>query len=667
MKIKNNNMDIELPGILYGMHAGEHSFDPVDIFADIREAVEVRGMNFIAIRTPRVFLDEHYFYEWAEYLAEKKIYFFFFYTVQRFFYNESGRKTQFTPEMVQRLKEIGGKYFLGDMFGETGSVYVCKTPGYFVPGIHAPMPPQDAADMQEGKDNYVNELKRLIAVDTEMGIHDISSVEATMLHTYTVEAGVTLPIAELMLSNPEEVMPALRGTATAQDCPVWGTYIAHEWYSGYRHDDKLKAGRLDICYKYAYMNGTKMMCLESGDKEIDSYGDHRPAGNPLSREIYDFVQRFRDYAIEQDERPEGSPRVRVAFIQGNLDSFGSWGSANVWSQFEREEWGHGPAEHSWRLLNDLKAKRGWWEADHYEVDGHDTSGSVPMGSYDILPACAPVEVMSRYDALVFLGWNTMTDDLYARLTEYVKQGGLLMCSAAHLNMSAKRTGEIVYPNGGDLSELFGCRMTGKQNRSAYGIKFYEKSEIPNMLNPWTATRVSDPLFAGGYANYAEIEKAGCRICGMVNDSFWDMSPIEEGEDRPTSHAGVMDLSGVAAMRAKSPNYPAVIENRCGKGYTMLLTTTEYPGHGAIYPQYRAMLRALLRSISASDPIRVLGPDTLRYTVWGEDTLYLLNTDFDVPAIVRIQKDGTEHRVTLEPLQMKKVRISADGLEEINSI
>ena len=670
MRIKDGLWDIEAKGLLYGTHVGEHSFEYDDIWADIREAVEQRGMSFVAIRTPRHFLPEEWFYEWAEYLAEKQVYFFFFYTVQRFFHDAKPgeRRSQLTAEMVVKIEEIAGRYFLGDMLGEVGSVYACKSEGYYVPGIHAPVPDQNVHDMQKAKDNFVATIRSLVDVDTEIGIEKVSVVEATMLHPYVIEGGVKLPVAELMLSNPEEVMPAVRGAAAAYQLPLWGTYIAHEWYSGHRHDDALKAGRLDVCYKYAYMHGTGLLCLESGDKEIDSYGDHRPADCELSRKTYDFVQRFRDYIVEGDERPEGGPRVRVAFIQGNLDGYGSWGSATTWAQFGREEWGHSAAEHSWRHLRDLGHAREWWEADNYEVDGHDTTAAVPVGAYDILPAAAPVEVLRRYDVLVFLGWNTMTDDLYARLTEYVKGGGMLLCTAAHLNQNPVRGGEISYPNGGDLSELFGVKMTGATHRSPHGIKFYEKSMIPHLLTPWTATRVCDPLFAGGYTDYAEIERAGCRVCGMANDSFWDMSPIEEGEDRPVSHAGVMDLSGVAAMRATSPNYPAVVEHKCGEGYTMLLTTTDYPGALAVYPQYRAMMRALLRAVSASDSVRVLAPDTLRYTVWGEneDELYLLNTSHDVPSVVRMEKGGKSYFTSVAPLQLKHVKLG-DDLVELSAI
>ena len=163
MKIQNKLWDIDVKGLLYGTHVGEHSFAFDDVCADIREAVEERGMNFVAIRTPREIIPEQQFYDFATYLAERGVYFFFFYTVQRFFYNPPhGRKSQFTPEMVARIKEIAGKYFLGDMFGEMGSVYACKSAGYYVPGIHAPMLPQDAKTMYEAKQNFVNEMRELI-------------------------------------------------------------------------------------------------------------------------------------------------------------------------------------------------------------------------------------------------------------------------------------------------------------------------------------------------------------------------------------------------------------------------------------------------------------------------------------------------------------------------
>ena len=71
----------------------------------------------------------------------------------------------------------------------------------------------------------------------------------------------------------------------------------------------------------------------------------------------------------------------------------------------------------------------------------------------------------------------------------------------------------------------------------------------------------------------------------------------------------------------------------------------------------------------SDSVRVLAPDTLRYTVWGEneDELYLLNTSHDVPAVVRMERAGKSYFTSVSPLRLKHVKLAADGLVELSAI
>ena len=73
-------------------------------------------------------LPQEYYIEWAKYLAENKIYFIFFYLIQ---FAPDGKDTHLTAETVEKIREVAGEYFLGDMIGETGSSFACKFPGYF--------------------------------------------------------------------------------------------------------------------------------------------------------------------------------------------------------------------------------------------------------------------------------------------------------------------------------------------------------------------------------------------------------------------------------------------------------------------------------------------------------------------------------------------------------
>jgi diadenosine tetraphosphatase ApaH/serine/threonine PP2A family protein phosphatase len=176
------------------------------------------------------------------------------------------------------MKEIAGEYFLGDLIGEPGSSNACKLQGYFKATATRKGDPNvqktDAPDMTAAHQHYIEHVSRFIEIDKKLEMPNILSVEATALNKYNTEAGVNIPLLELFNGNPDELVPTVRGSAKACRAPFWGTYVAHEWYGGMRHDDALKRKLLELGYKFAYLSGSNVFCLESGDECITAYG-HR--------------------------------------------------------------------------------------------------------------------------------------------------------------------------------------------------------------------------------------------------------------------------------------------------------------------------------------------------------------------------------------------------------
>ena len=622
-----------IPDILFGAHIGEHGFEVDDMIREIRENCIARGMNFVTIRTPkRVAVEPSHFLEWARFLAENHVYFIFLYTIQ---FAPWGKDSQFTADLVKQMREIAGEYFLGDMLGELGSVFCCKMPGYFVKG-HAPMPPQGLSDMQEAKDNYVKAVKGYLDIERSLGMDEVgvAVVEATTLSSYNLEAGTTLPIAELMGQDPELTVASVRGAAKAYRASRWGTYFAHEWYAGHHHDDALKRKRLALEYRYAYMNGSGILCHESGDDVLEAYGREYPRTSEISTECYRFINEFGNF-MRRDKRPHGTPIVRVAFLQGNLDAWvGTGQSSNcagssVWSQFQGREWGYNTPEWGWKVLEEIGKKRRWWEFDSYACHGEDLSALPAYGSYDIVPVNAPLDVLCTYDVLLFAGWNSMTAEQLETLSAYVEQGGVLLAGAAHLNASTKRAGEYRAVCDGDVSRLFGCTLTGERFAFEGGVKFRAESAVAGMIYPSSLNSYCDPLFSG-YTEYAKVTLTTGNAVATLENSFHFFD---------------------------QPGFPALIENKCGKGTAILMTTMDYPGSSAVYPLYRFLVKELLRVSVSHASVRVNGPDALRYTVYEDGTIYLLNTDFDTPITVRVMaKSGiTVHEI--EPLALLRVQVA----------
>lgn len=612
--------------IYNGIHIGEHSFVHENVLKELETRVVKPGCNFVTIRTRKEQVAPEYFYEWAKYLAENKVYFVFLYTMQ---FAPEGKESQFTKEMVDKIKEIAGEYFLGDMIGETGSIYACKFPGYYSDGS------EDAKykdmnfgfkTMKEAEDSYIKNVSKYVKKAQELGMPNLFAVEATGLHKYNAKVGVDVPCVELMCANPDIMLPSLRGVARGFEKDFWGTYVAHEWYGGMRHDDILKRKRLEVAYKLGYMAGSSLFCLESGDELVTAYGTHFEPDSEVCGD-YQRVIKYMNELIKTDKRPKGGPKVKFAFVSGNYDAWGGWGGSSVWSQFFRENWGHNEAEHSWRLLDEIGSKRQWNDIANY--GDNDLSAFPAYGMYDIIPAESTLDAMKKYDYLVFLGFNAMTDELMDKLIAYVENGGKLLMTAAHLNYLSDRGENIKFPSAEKLKKLFGAEFTGEFISTNDGAKFHLDSLNDGILYPGSASMRGDPIYSAGYVKYASFKLCGGKTCAYINSTF-----IEPNSD----------------------DAPMVIENKIGDGVATLVTSVNYPGHPALYPLYRAMVREWISHSSRNCEIKVLGSDRLRYSVYEGNKIYLLNTDYDMPITVKIIYNGKENLVTLESLELKIIEL-----------
>ena len=285
-----------------GIHVGEHSFVPEKLIEEF-EARGVQDMSFLTIRTRSEQVDEKYFYEWAQWCKEHKVYFMYLYTIQ---HAPKGKESQLTKEVVDKIKEIAGEYFIGDQIGEVGSVIGATPKGYHGED-HVGMP-QNMPDMQACRDEFVRRMREYTEIDRKLGIPYIVPVEATALLRYTLDAGATLPMLEMMPGDPEFLVSLLRGCANAYDMPSWGTYIAQEWYGGLRNDDPLKYERLKVAYRYAYLSGSHIVCLESGDERIQSFGYDYPAEHPFCKAYREEVMAY-ERRLREQPRPAAEPEV----------------------------------------------------------------------------------------------------------------------------------------------------------------------------------------------------------------------------------------------------------------------------------------------------------------------------------------------------------------------
>lgn len=629
-RINTLNASLMLNGISYG----EHVMNPESVIEEVDELVRGSANAFIVRCNPeKPLLDETYF-ALARYAKAQRFHFGFLYAYQ---FPPAGRKSHLSAELVRGIEEIAGDLFLGEFFGEAGSDKAAKDKGYYVEGsqvIALQKPPQDFKNMREAKENFVRFIRSMTSYDDSIGLDKTWLVEATALFRYELEGGIRTPVLEVLPGDPEVLIPFARGAAIGYERENWGGFIACEWYGGYRHENILKEARLELTYKYLYLSGANITLLESGNHEIRSFGYHLDYESDTCRFYRETQKKFQSL-IEKNPRLPCGPLTKVAFVAGNLDGYTNFMGGSVWCQFDREEWGNGDAEKSWNLLGEVFRSRNWHDPASYAWEGSDLNASPAYGNYDVIPAESPLKVLQGYDYLIFTGWNTMTEDLYVRLTEYVRGGGILLMSAAHLSENPVRGGKPEYVRGGDFSELFGCSAEGTERKN-HGVKFVRDSFVPGLLYPGTSDFRCDANYCAGYVDYARVRLQGGTVRGMLGDSFF--APRE-------------------------PVFPVLIENRLGTGVAILCTAEMYPGNPAVYPLYSSVVKALLTASHANADLKVTGSDKVRYSLFfddktGEEELCFLNTSMS-KAIVSIQYRGENKELLLAPLELRILHFKSE--------
>lgn len=603
--------------VLNGYRIGEYSLTSESVYEQI-DSKYAEGMNYIAISTGAAWKGEEpvrqeEFIEWAKYLTEKKMYFSF-----------SGGgdyrpSAGFTEETARKMKEIAGDYFLCYALGEIGSTYSCKPSGY--------KPPFNLIyqDLKEAKDIYIERVARYAKENSMGGVLDTSVVESTSMVNYNCEAGITFPIMEVWPGDVEISLAFTRGTSSAYNCKRWGAYMAHEWYGGAKYD-AMKEKRFKMGYDYSYLAGAGLFVNESGDERAGSHGEEKYDFNhPICHNYRKVMADFAKFAAD-DFRPAGGPKVRVAFVRGNLDGYSFRHSGgSLWRAHQQKEYGYGTPEYAWRILEHIQYKRRWCDVQNYgDVDLSQAPG---YGLYDIIPANAGADIFAKYDYLIFVGWNSMTQEIYNDLKEFVKQGGRLFMTAAHLNTSIKRDGEITLLNNGDVSDLFGCVLDSKNPVCRDDGSKFRKSIVPELMYTSLRFDLSDPYFAEGYINYAKTELTIGVAAGRISNTF-----INKDENE-------MPIS--------------LVENKLGDGYAILMTNLEYP-YGAAVPMYQNLVREIFTASHRTADVKVYGGDALRFSVYDGDKVYLLNTDFDNRTTATIDYGKDKIQVTLEPCEFKPV-------------
>jgi len=462
----------------------------------------------------------------------------------------------------------------------------------------------EQVDLQQLHDWYLRPYRRVAANARTLGAPYLSAIEATDQLRLAMEAGAECPILELTPAEPLSGLAAARGAAKAYRAPWWGVTTVLSYYQA--PSNRWTPERLAIGYHTFFAGGASLL-LEmnmalacwglcsafftqqgSPPMRLDD-AECREFDDPIcahAREILADFYRFTQF----HERPASGPRVKLGVAMGHLDCYLGEKQEYVWC-IEDPAFAVGAAEQTWRHFPRLFGSEEWyipprkyyWQADPAKFRWF---GTPPCGQVDIVPVEAPPEVMRSYGCLVFLGWNTMTDEQYGKLTEYVKNGGRLLMSIPHLSMQVRRDAPLELVNDGDLTELFGVKVLGA-GPDAEDAQIFEQSAHDRYVLP-------------------------------VNTLYLEEAPLAK-----------VELRGARALaRPRELADPVLVEHRLGKGFAWLLCTREYPG-----ARLDAFITDLLRTIAEGEQGEIaLEGEMVDYAVYdgatseGQalSTVYLVN-------------------------------------------
>ena len=595
--------------MLVGVNIGDYEFNHdtiIDVIKKYKFGLENGNLfRFLQLRMDRGRPTKERLYEWAKYLHDNEIYFHIKCNHPRI----GDLYTILDKEDLKILNEVGGEYFLGDNIGEFGGWYSSRAKGYRM----GENPVQGMTNCKEAKDTYVRQIGKFVDFLKENGAKSVCSTQAVAASPYDYDAGVDEILVEIGPRNTEITLNFARGAERAYGKNFIGAWLAHEFYGGYHQEDPLKAKRFKVEYYGTYMAGYDYICLESGYRGLHSHVTKPvPADHPLAKSYLKETEDFAQFC-NKDIRPgKNGPITKVAFVQGNLDGYMAGNSGFLWGQFYDKQWGFAAPEFSYRILDEVYHGSEW--NDGRNAGDYDYSNAPGYGTYDVIPATCPLDVMKQYEWVIFCGWNTMTPEIYETLKAYVKGGGKVLISAAHMRDSIDRNekGNFV---GEDIEEFIGAKIGEGLINTCDGFKFARNSIVDGVIYPGTLDRMTDPAWSGGYTDYIKVEPTTAKVATYVSDTF---------------------------IPAPERDFPAVIENKYGDGYVIFMATSEYPGAPEVFPLYKIMTKAVLCASHRTSDIKVIGSDKLRFAVYGDEEnykVYIMNTDYNSEQRARVYYNG----------------------------
>ncbi len=575
------------------------------------------------------------------------------------------------PEISARFKEFGDRY-LGYDFGERYS--------FRLEGIDGTEKDEKKkATLRDLAEGLIRQVGEHVRERKAAGWGNIMSTGFKFHMDYEVAAGVDIPLYEDFGPNNLMITSALsRGLYRQYNLPLWGTHLAHEWYSWFPQANPLKFPVLQAAMRLKYLAGAKIIINESGNWALQSslcpdspmhtmprvVGDPPGLGHtgkefqekhidearklfcnidyrsPTAAKYRREISTFYDF-VKENPAPAGQPEATVAVAKGNYDLGGAGCNpetaiASAFALAEQDpNWYQGAPERGWDIISSVFCPRPPVLAPNKNF----VMAGSPYGMIDIVSFAEDrIDadfLINNYKALIFSGWNTCSEKQYGIFVDYVKAGGCLCLGIPHLSCDVTRNyrtytvEDLVHK--GDFSELCGVRVLGP------GERFYWATG--NELTP-NAMGLAVPRRYG--------------IMGV-----------------PLGRLEITDPGSIEVLAADDEQFrPVIMRRKLGKGEVFFINSWVYPGgmNNDIGPGctvdskgLMGLLYSYIASISRGH-VWITGPDMkapdadcdyIAYSFFPDaGRICLQNIDFHNPRRCVLHQFGDVEQIELAPAEFR---------------
>ncbi|MBU0477467.1 hypothetical protein KKC91_02735, partial [bacterium] len=398
------------------------------------------------------------------------------------------------------------------------------------------------------------------------------------------------------VTNVSLLFGMVRATCQLRGNIFWGSHIAIDWYLGFPHNESASR-RFNLLLNLVYTHGGNYTYTENSLFKTNAY-ERFDEEDDFTTNNRNILRNF--YRISRLHPRFGQPRVDLAVIYGNLeymlwlpgDKMPEISGPQKWRGWNTTFWGKWKENKhmfSWKAIN------GWLSP--LPIEEYKDNPSIrklfcgtPYGQVDIPPSDIPLKSLCNYKCVVLLGWNTMTEELYIRLKEYVERGGILYISGCHFDTRINPEAQPRIFRKGKIREFIGADI----KRAGKKIKFI---------------RTERNLVLEKKIYQAQEET---RICELVN----------------------LNAQILASDQNKNP---VLLENKLGSGVVYFGAFYDFPQDGLI--EFNRDLLSFLGE-KVKEDFGIEGSKLINFVIWKEDSsesvidesgrMYLVNVDWKLP-------------------------------------